>query len=119
MLIAILLLALSGILFFATRRETPFMVIGGDLSAKDLTEIKRTVHRELRREAFPDLSWDSVKRLPGGLRFLAGVNIRAVEIRYSDSSYVRVWIGRSRDPEESLRLTIPLERGTNGWMVIR
>ena len=65
--IVITTLALLGAgvaMFLLTRDSGPPVVVKGNFSAKDVTQIKSAARKELWREAFPDFSSYTIKALP-------------------------------------------------------
>ena len=64
-IVALALLGAGLTLFLLTRDSGPPMVVQGNFSEKDVSQIKRAVRRQLWRETFPNFSVKTSKALPG------------------------------------------------------
>ncbi|MDB6124090.1 MAG: hypothetical protein JWQ71_3083 [Pedosphaera sp.] len=110
-----LLLVISGILWFAMRRGTPIEVIG-ELPTKDVAEIKSLVHRKMRQQIFSGFSWSSIKRLPSAIREYSTYEI--VRIKVYPDKHVWVFVRRGSKKQMLLNGRYDLEKGTNGWQMV-
>lgn len=113
-LISILLLVSAGIVWFNTGSETP-IVVKGDLSAKDVAEIKRVVRHHIRQFIFTDFSWKSVKALPGNIKSYSHLKFTNIEL--SSNGLVKVSLEKLLNPKQSGNPYYQLTKGTNGWIV--
>src|SRR5689334_12907147 len=73
----VMLLGGAGVMFLS-RDSGPPIKLDGDFSAKDITQIKRAVRHRLWHDAFPGLSWQTLKALPGGVKSAWGTRIREI-----------------------------------------
>jgi hypothetical protein len=78
-LISVLLIVFSDILWLSMRPEPPIEVYG-NLSTKEIVQIKSATRREMRHDLFPDFSWLSVKGLPGAIMEFSRRRILAIEL---------------------------------------
>jgi hypothetical protein len=112
LLISLALLVFATTIFFALNRE-PQVHIYGDLSAIDQAEIMRLTRREMKRDYFPEFSWQNAGKIPNQLRFYTGLNIRELLVR--DTNHVAVGIAKSHYDGESIRLFYHFRKETNHW----
>jgi len=111
MLVAMVLLVAGGAIWFIAGHEER-IAVRGNLSARDLAEIKRAVRSELRKEILPDFSWRSIKSVPSEASKYLQRRIKVV-VQAGDTNAVFVGFGNSERPFDSFSLI----RGTNGWRV--
>ena len=111
-MVSLALLAFGTTLFFALHRE-PRVRIYGDLSAADQAEIMRLTRREMKRDYFPEFSWQNAAKIPKQLRFYTGLNIRRIFVL--DTDHVLVFIAKSHDDDERLRIFCHFIKNTNHW----
>lgn len=111
MIVALVLLVAGGVIWFVARREEQIEV-RGNLSAKDLAEIKSAVKSELRQEILPDFSWSSIKSMPTATSRYFQNRIRVVAVLDNTNSVI-VGFGNPQRLSDSFELM----RGTNGWSV--
>lgn len=116
---AVALLGAGLVGFLLTRDAGPPVVVYGNLSAKDVAEIKSAVRRELWREAFPNFSWATVKELPRSVRRALKAHVIRItawpqnatpgaSVRIADPyGPERLGFGRSR--------VLGVTNGPNGW----
>jgi hypothetical protein len=106
-----LLLGGAGVLFLSRDSGPPVQVIG-NLSTKDVTQIKKTVRHRLWRDALPGFSMQTVKALPKMIKRawtvqvirIAGDQHRATAYFSGSGHGIDVWV-------DGYELT----NGTAGW----
>ena len=124
------MLFLSVLIWTVSDRQIPVEVLG-KLPAEDVAEIVSAAKREMRREIFPNLSWQSLKEAPKAIR--AYVGIKLIAIRAYETNDVLVYLFRETNgftagkPDIGSKTQIwpigtlslhSLEKRTNGWFVI-
>jgi hypothetical protein len=63
-IVALVLLGAGLAVFLVTRGSGPPISVMGNFSARDISQIKREVSREIWREGFPSFSMRAIKELP-------------------------------------------------------
>jgi hypothetical protein len=74
----VLLLGGAGVMFLSCDSGTPVRVYG-ELSAKDVDQIKSVVRRHLWRDAFPEFSMQTFKALPGAAKRIWTTHITTIQ----------------------------------------
>jgi hypothetical protein len=119
--VVIIVLALLGVglaVFLVTRDSGPPVVVHGNVSAKDVAQIKSAVRRELWRDAFPNFSWATIKALPRSMRRVQKVRIVRISglTLFNGTHLANV---RIEEPHEEGRFQPPYDydftNGPNGW----
>jgi hypothetical protein len=88
----------------------------GNVSPKDVSEIKSVLHHNLRVSLFPEFTWANAKRLPGSIRIYTGQQIQAVSALPDGGVEVNV---RYRREGKGPRAEIyRMAKTSNGWTVI-
>ena len=111
-IIALVLLGAGLTVFLFTRDSGLPVVVEGNLSAKDVAQIKSVVRRELWRESLPNFSQATIKALPQSIRRVRKVQV----VRISCFSWIngtqlaRVAMTESHEPGWS-----QLPYGPGGW----
>jgi uncharacterized SAM-binding protein YcdF (DUF218 family) len=110
------LLAISGsVLWFCIPGR-----LGPSLSHRDLTVVKSLVYRHVgHREILPDLSWQSISRLPYAIREAAQIRrARILSIRATGGEVqVEATLPMPRTNRITYGVTCKLRRGTNNWEI--
>src|SRR5947209_2385221 len=117
MLVALVLLILGGSIWFATRREEKIEIIG-NVSAKDLAEIKSIVRAERRRSVFPSFSWQTIVDLPTAA--FKELRYRITVIDCYKANTVVVTIGQPPLKPHEVRTMVDsyfLMKTSNGWHI--
>lgn len=78
-LISVVVVSLAGAVWFNGGGEQP-VEIKGDLSAKDVADIKGVVRRELRRRILPGFSMQNIKELPTTVKNFSRLRIRSIQL---------------------------------------
>jgi hypothetical protein len=140
LLISLLLVCLGGSCWFYATRPDPVITVKGDLSDKDVAEIKRIVNRERLRRVFPGFSWANIKQLPGAIRDYPKGQIDFIKVQspgpidgivfnpaksnqgidFSSAGRIHGFASSKTLPAPSLSRQDTLyfiEKGTNGWRV--
>jgi hypothetical protein len=86
---------LCGVLIWSiSARKIPVDVFG-DLSEKDVAEIKALARHEMLRGIMPDFSWRSLKRMPRAIKDYSSIKLFTLltlpTIRSSNSVFVVLW----------------------------
>jgi hypothetical protein len=115
-------------------RQIPLEVYG-KLPAEDITGIVSAAKREMRREIFPNLSWQSLKEAPKAIRACFGIKLITVHADGPAGALVylfretngfpasrpdRLWNGIHVIPVGAIWTAsiISMEKRSNGWFVI-
>jgi hypothetical protein len=127
LLFAVLVWNISG-------RQIPVDVIG-ELPEKDVAEITAAVKREMRREIFPNFSWQSLKDAPKAVRAYFGIKLISISVDGDKNAFVYLFRETNGLPasrpdrlENGVHVfpigavwtgsMISMEKRTNGWFVI-
>jgi hypothetical protein len=123
-MVGLVLLAAGAAVFLFTRDSGPPVVVHGDLSEKDVAQIKSAVKRELWKEAVPNFSWATLKALPRSVRWALKVRLRSISgpSTVNGTTEARVGLEGPNKPG-GLILISPhgfiVTNGPNGWAVSR
>ena len=132
-IVALALLGTGIAIFLLTRDSGPPVVVEGNLSAKDVAQIKSAVRRELWKEAFPNFSWATIKALPHSVKKALRSQVAEIRtengllnpVQYSDSNTMRYQAvaflshtGSSNSWDEFSFIYI-LTNGPGGWVCRR
>jgi hypothetical protein len=85
LLFAVLIWSISG-------RQIPVVVIG-ELPRRDVDEIVAAAKREMRREIFPNFSWQSIKGMPKAIERYSSIKLFTIiqDMRDGDAVIISVW----------------------------
>jgi hypothetical protein len=84
---ALLLVMLGAGMVKILRQST--LLVHGNLSKQDSSEIVRAVRSSLWREAFPDFSWQTIKRAPRALWAVGTARISEISETFHDRARAR------------------------------
>ena len=122
-IVVLLILLVAGVAAFLLVHDSgPRVVVHGNFSAKDVTQIKSAVRRELWRESFPRFSADTIEELPR--RVKTALKVHVIEISTAREGFAKR-IPRNKNGDAWARLSGPLEgrvylvtNGPSGWSCV-
>jgi hypothetical protein len=113
--ISIVAVVVAGICLLPMR-PAKAIPVNGNLSAQDITDIKRFLKRDLRRKILPDFSWRSFKGLPAAARNYFKYEILEIDASTDPNEtvlFVKLTFHRSASkPEFSY---YQMTKSTNRW----
>jgi hypothetical protein len=113
----VILLAVLAAGIWACVRPQKAAVVTGNLTVREVAEIKRVVWKDVRRRVLPSFSWASIKALPANAKWYFKQELRSIDA--SRSGHIYVTISGPGDPEIFERDRYEVVSGTNGWKAYR
>ena len=109
---AVALIVLAMVVWGFTPSDS-HIIIKGNLSASDISQIKSAVRDELKAAMIPPISLKSIKYLPGGISRYVKTRILSIESRDLERAFAEVALDGVQS--SSNKLTYIAVKETNGW----
>ena len=120
-IVVLLMLLVAGLaVFLLTRDSGPPVRVFGNLSAKDVEQIKRAVKRELWKEAFPNFSGATFRTLPRSIG--RALRARVVDVEGGRTNEAFVTMADPYNPEQygvGKWHELFITNGPDGWAYSR
>ncbi len=115
-LISTLLLVFAAVVWFNTGSE-PAIIVKGNLSAKDVAEIKRIARHKLRHDIFPEFSWKNVKTLPDKIKDYS--HFKLYSIQPAGKGFISVCVLKHFSSVETFERVYEFTNNiANGWHLV-
>lgn len=116
-LIAALAIVLGALIWAINKRE-PRITILGNLTSKDIAEIKNLVQGDWRKQLGRKISKYGIKSVPGALKGYVSYHICSIDAQSASGlGLVIAGLAKEGDVATNARISVLLQSGPTGWQV--